>query len=626
VGPLGGLPVKRLAAALSSIVAVALAIAPAAAAEIQLTPVQRLSFPDRAYVVDLGRDADLTRGALRVWENGAPVQRFSLKPLATTSIHSGVVLAIDASDSMAGRPYENAISGARAFIDSRTGAERIGVLAFNGRIRVVQALTASPNELHGALDHPPALAHGTHIYDSLTGALALLKRSGVSTGAVVLLSDGADLGSASTLEDAVAAARTAHVRIFTVGLVTKSYDGAPLQALASQTGGSYYEALSAVELTPIYAALGQRLASQYLLGYRSKALPGSDVTLRLSIDGVGSTTADYAAPRRAGLAPFHRSFLKRFLLSPAASVALSLLVAAVVAGLLALLLTRARSGAVGRIEEFLRGVRAPADQLKSRGRDMRAALGSSPRAQGWMAKVERDLEIAGIETPARRVVLLTAAATLLTSIVLALVSPVLLLLGLLTPLAVRGWVKRKLRTVRNDFADQLPANLQVLASALRSGHSLSGALAVMVDNAEEPSQRELRRVLADDQLGLPVDEAIRHVADRMANRDLQQVALLSELQRTAGGNAAEVLDTVVETIRERADIRRLLRTLTAQGRMARWILTAIPVVVAAFLTLIQPDIMRPLYTTTGGHVALLVATVMVVAGSLVIQRIVDIEV
>jgi tight adherence protein B len=618
--------VKRLVAALSSIVAVGLAIAPAAAAEIQLTPVQRLPFPDRAYVVDLGRDADLTRGSLRAWENGAPVRPFSLRPLATTSIHSGVVLAIDASDSMAGRPYENAVAGARAFIDARTGAERIGVVAFNRRIHVVQALTANPSELHGALDHAPALAHGTHIYDSVTEALALLKRSGVSTGAIVLLSDGADLGSTGTLEDAVAAARRAHVRIFTVGLVTKSYDAAPLRSLATQTGGSYYEALSAVELTPIYAALGQRLASQYLLGYRSKAVPGSAVTVRLSIDGVGSTTADYTAPTREGLTPFHRSFLKRFLLSPAAAVVLSLLVAAIVAGLLTLLLRRGRSGAVGRIEEFLRTVRAPADELKSRSRDMRAAFGSSTRAQRWMARVERDLEIAGIETPAGRVVLLTAAATVLASIVLALVSPVLLLFGLLTPLAVRGWVRRKLKTVRNAFADQLPANLQVLASALRAGHSFSGALAVMVDNADEPSQRELRRVLADDQLGLPVDEAVRHVADRMVNRDLQQVALLSELQRTAGGNAAEVLDTVVETIRERADIRRLLRTLTAQGRMARWILTGLPIVIAAFLTLIQPDVMRPLYTTTGGHVALLIAALMVVAGSFVIQRIVDIEV
>ena len=441
---------KRLIAALASIAALVLAVAPAASAGLQLTPVQRLPFPERAYVVDLGRDADLGRGSVRAWENGSPVGRFSLRPLAASSIHSGVVLAVDASDSMAGRPYQNALAGARAFIDARTGAERIGVVAFNSGVQVVQPLTASPDELHDALDHAPALARGTHIYDGVTEALALLRRSGVSTGAIVLLSDGADLGSTDTLDDVVTAARLAHVRIFTVGLVTKTYDAAPLQALATETGGSYYEALSAVELTPIYTSLGRRLASQYLLGYRSKAIPGSAVTLRLSVRGIGSAAADYTAPTREGLAPFHRPFLKRFLLSPAAPVVLSLLAAAVVAGLLALLLTRARSGAVGRIEEFLRSVRAPAEQLKTRGRDVGAALGSSPRAQGWMAKLERDLEIAAIQTPSRRLVLRTATATVLASIVLALISPVLFLAGLLTPLAVRGWLKRKVRAVRND--------------------------------------------------------------------------------------------------------------------------------------------------------------------------------
>jgi tight adherence protein B len=611
---------------ISLLAALALAVVPAAAADMQLTPVQRLPFPDRGYVVDLGRDADVTHVRTHVSENGSPIGRFTIRPLATASIHSAVVLAIDASDSMAGRPYQTALAATRAFTDARTGSERIGVVAFNEHVHVVQPPTSSPDELGASLDHAPPLAYGTHIYDGVTESLALLAKSGVSTGAIVLLSDGADLGSTATLQDAIAAARRQHVRIFTVGLWTKSYDGAPLQELARETGGSYYEVLSAVELTPIYTALGRRLASQYLLSYRSKSIPQSTVTLRVSIDGVGSTTSDYTAPKTDGLAPFHRSFLKRFLLSPAATVVLSLAIAAVIGGLLALFLTKARSGVVGRIEEFLHGVRAPAEQLKTRGRDIRAALDSSPRAQAWLAKIERDLEIAAIEMPAGRLVLFTATGTIFACILLAVISPVLVLLGLMTPLVVRSQVKRKLRAVRNDFADQLPANLQVLASALRAGHSFSGALSVMVDNADDPSQRELRRAVHDEQLGIPADEALRRVAERMASRDLQQVALLSELQRTAGGNAAEVLDTVVETIRERADIRRLLRTLTAQGRMARWILTAIPVVVAAFLTLVQPEVMRPLYTTTGGHLALMLAAVMVVAGSIVIQRIVDIEV
>jgi tight adherence protein B len=211
-------------------------------------------------------------------------------------------------------------------------------------------------------------------------------------------------------------------------------------------------------------------------------------------------------------------------------------------------------------------------------------------------------------------------------VVLAALWPIVAVLGLLTPLATRAVIRHRLRRVRGEFADQLPTNLQVLASALRAGHSFSGALGVVVENAHEPARSELQRVRRDDQFGVPPEVAIRRVADRMQNRDLEQVALLAELQRTSGGNSAEVLDTVVMTIRERGELRRLVRTLTAQGRMARWILTGLPIVLSAFLWLIHPDIIGMLFSSHGGQVALVVAASMVVAGSALIQRIVDIEV
>ena len=616
----------RRALVVSTIAAVSLALVPAATADIQLTPVKRLSFPQRAFLVDLGRDADFARARLRLFENGAAIRRFKLQPLAASPLDSAVVLAIDASNSMAGRPYTAAVAAVRAFAASRTNAERIGVVAFNKKVHVVREPTADSGQLERALDHPPALAYGTRVYDGVMRSLDLLSTAQARTGAIIVLSDGADVGSVQGLEDAVAAARAQRVRVFTVGLRSKSYDPEPLRTLAEATGGSYSEAKSAVELADIYTTLGRRLSSQYILRYRSDALPSSDVTVRLAIDGVGAGAVDYTAPKPSGVAPYHRSLLKRFVLSGGATVLLSLLIAALIGGLLALAIARGRSGLVGRVEEFLHGVRTPADQLKAKGRQARTALGGSPRAQGRLAKLERDLEIARIDMPAGRLAVLTAAGTAVLVFLLALVSPILCLLGVLGPLSVRGFVNRKLKIVRNGFADQLPPNLQVLASALRAGHSFSGALAVMVENADDPSEAELRRAVNDDRLGIPADEALRRVADRMASRDLHQVALLSELQRTSGGNAAEVLDTVVETIRERAEVRRLLRTLTAQGRMARWILTALPVAVAALLTLIQPDVMRPLFTTTAGFLALTIAGLMVVAGSFVIQRIVDIEV
>jgi tight adherence protein B len=112
----------------------------------------------------------------------------------------------------------------------------------------------------------------------------------------------------------------------------------------------------------------------------------------------------------------------------------------------------------------------------------------------------------------------------------------------------------------------------------------------------------------------------------MASRDLEQVAMLAELLRTTGGNAAEVLDVIVLTVRERQDIRRLVQTLTAQGRLARWILTALPIVTGLAFWAIQPDIVGPMWHTTAGQFFLLIAAVMVTAGSMIIQKIIEIEV
>jgi tight adherence protein B len=137
---------------------------------------------------------------------------------------------------------------------------------------------------------------------------------------------------------------------------------------------------------------------------------------------------------------------------------------------------------------------------------------------------------------------------------------------------------------------------------------------------------EMQRVVADEQLGVPLTQAIGVVAQRMANRDLEQVALVAELQRESGGNAAEVVDRVAETIRERFELRRLVQTLTVQGRMSRWIVSALPVALLVMIQLLNPHYMHPLVSKTIGQVMLVIAALLIVAGSLVIKKIVDIKV
>jgi tight adherence protein B len=113
---------------------------------------------------------------------------------------------------------------------------------------------------------------------------------------------------------------------------------------------------------------------------------------------------------------------------------------------------------------------------------------------------------------------------------------------------------------------------------------------------------------------------------RMASKDFAQVALVATLQRETGGNTAEVLDRVTDTVRERLALQRMIKTLTAQGRMSRWVVSALPVALLAIITLINPEYMSPLYDEPIGRVLLFVAGAMVVAGSLVIKRLVDIKV
>jgi tight adherence protein B len=199
-------------------------------------------------------------------------------------------------------------------------------------------------------------------------------------------------------------------------------------------------------------------------------------------------------------------------------------------------------------------------------------------------------------------------------------------LALIVPLVVHSAIQRRLERQRRLFADQLPDNLQVLSSALRAGHSLVGALSVVVDDCAEPSRAEFQRVVADEQLGVPLEEALGVVARRMESIDVGQVALVSALQRETGGNTAEVLDRVAENVRGRFELRRLVKTLTAQGRMSRWIVSFLPVGLLVLITLINPEYMEPLYANTVGRVLLAAAAVMVVAGSLVIRRIVNIKV
>ena len=143
-----------------------------------------------------------------------------------------------------------------------------------------------------------------------------------------------------------------------------------------------------------------------------------------------------------------------------------------------------------------------------------------------------------------------------------------------------------------------------MASAIRVGRSFVGALAIVADSADEPTRSEFERAVTDESLGRPLDESLLAVGVRMQSLEMDQIALIAELNRRSGSNVAEALDRVAEGARDRADLLREMKALTAQAKMSSSVLTGMPVVLLLGLSVIAPSYAHPLFHTTYGFVAL----------------------
>src|SRR5215210_5640249 len=612
-------------------------LSPAAAAGQQLRVVEagRADFPKRAFVLALPGQRRLDASDVRVLENGEAVRDVSLTPAGSVGADdSAVVLFIDASKSMRGQAIRDAMAAARAFAARRPPNQQMGFVAFNSRASILLAPTTSDEAIEEALAKPPRLASDTHLYDGIDTALAVLNESDVAVGTVIVLSDGADTGSAATAADVASEARKAHVRVFAVGIRSPQFTADALKTVGARTAGGYAQASSSADLGRIYRELGTRLANEYILTYRSQMPPNRSVRVAVHVAGIqGLGMTGYTTPRTRSDArgPYHQSTLSQVFQSPLTMLVVTLIIAGLLAFTVFSVIAPRRKTLRTRMAEFVSMRTGPTTKQQSHGRvGSRVLVGAerSLEATAWWGRFKERLELAEIRMSAIRIALWTLAATILAMWLLMLIlgSPLFAVIGLGVPFVARSMIYRKLERRRKLFAEQLPDNLQVLASALRAGHSFVGALSVVVDDADDPSRTEFRRVIADEQLGVPLEDAIRAVVTRMGNEDLEQVALVAALQRQTGGNMAEVLERVTETIRERFELRRMVQTLTAQGRMSRWIVTALPIGLLLAISAINPDYTRPLFSSTGGRLALMVAGLMLVAGSLVIKKIVNIKV
>jgi tight adherence protein B len=188
------------------------------------------------------------------------------------------------------------------------------------------------------------------------------------------------------------------------------------------------------------------------------------------------------------------------------------------------------------------------------------------------------------------------------------------------------WLWNKRRSRLKKFASQLPDALELVARALRAGHSLAAGLHVVSEEMPPPVAREFGRVYEEQNLGIPLEEALRSICQRVPNLDLKFFVTSVAIQRQTGGDLAEILDKIGHVIRERYKILGQVKALTAEGRLSGLVLVALPFGLFLMMLHMKPDYISLLWTDPLGVKMSIFALVLQVLGAYAIKKIVDIKV
>jgi tight adherence protein B len=609
-------------------VTLALVAAPAAVAGVRIKAVDTSGFPALRAVVIAPRGS----AAPRLRENGVPAAGSVAVNLGRSKT---IVLAIDRSESMRGRPLRNALAAARGFVAAAGRSDHVGVVAFGRSAIPVSGAAGSPGDAETALAGISVdTRSGTALYDALVVASDQLESDNRPGRALVVVTDGKDVSSLSSLDQAITAAQRAHASVYTIGIGGPSFTPTALERIARETGGSYRQAANAAELSSVYASLQDELARTWQVTYDTAARPGDKLRRNATVPGAGRATATVALPASGGAS----SGAQASSLIPSAgySWAGTLLISAV-AGLLVLLACAfwlaAREGTwlKTRLAPHLGTVREAGKQHRratrkqARGRTIDAIEGSLANLKQFRA-VQAMIGRADLPLRAGELLAMCAGAAFFLGLVVAVAaaSPLLALVAMAIGFALPlGFVRFKANARLKRFENQLPDLLITIAASLKAGHSFRQGIQSAVEEGAEPAAKEFKRVLTETQLGKPMDEALGDMAARVGSKNFSFVITAVTIQRQIGGSLAGLFDMVAETVRQRQQFARKIRGLTAMGRMAAYTLVGLPFFIAGAATVVNPTFMAPLYNSSTGHMLIGGGLVMMTIGSLMLKKIVS---
>jgi tight adherence protein B len=558
-----------------------------------------------------------------IYENG---QRVSDTSAQNLSSQKAIVLAVDRSQSMAGTPLTRASDAAASFVQSKPGSDLVSVVTFGSTAVTQGALSQSTINADSALRTlSPDAVQGTALYDAVVVASSQLAGQTYPGRVLVLLTDGRDVGSLATLAEAVRAARRDGVVVYAIAL-GNAY-APPLQHLTRATGGILFTGAKPGSLKAIYRRIGTELGHTWRVTYATSARPGDTISVSVGSPHALGVSARVPGRPAAPVGTFLPSVLVR------GGLGLMLLIAAVSLVFFLAVVQARRLPQSARIKQLVRTHTDPPGTRRTRSRRaalaaLVASLDRPLRGMRQWKRIEALIEAAGVRISAATVIAAGLLLGVLFAVIVTLagfsgvIAFLAFLLGVVTPLLViRTVAHRRVQA----FERTLPDVLTTVAGSLKVGQGLKSALQTVAQEGAPPVSDELRRVLAEERLGRPLEDALVSMCERLGSDDLLYVATAVDVHSQVGGSVAGVFATVAETVRQRQQHRRRVRALSSLGRTTAKVLAFMPLGFIIILSLVNPSYIGPFVRSNLGHLLLAYSAVSVTIGFFIINRLVNVE-
>jgi tight adherence protein B len=246
-----------------------------------------------------------------------------------------------------------------------------------------------------------------------------------------------------------------------------------------------------------------------------------------------------------------------------------------------------------------------------------------------ISRIKRMIDQADSQITVMKLVLFSLTAGVLAFLAISMISVSYLLMtvcGLLATAVPFLHIMMKRKKRMNRFLQLLPDALDLMSRGLSAGHAFTEALQMVSSEMPEPIATEFRKTYDEQNLGLSLKLALENLAQRMPLLDLRMCITAILIQRETGGNLSELLEKVAHTIRERFRILEDLKTLTLSSRWSAWLLCALPIFLAVYVSIMNPDYMEVLWRDPRGHKLIAVASIMQVLGMLMVKKIMTIRI